>query len=258
MRLWDTRTQRCVRTLRGHGAEVSALATSPQGSHLGVSADRGGSLLLWQAAADAPSRAGPVLDSAVLALALSPAHASLAVAGCASGAVALLDVAAGTLLKRVPAHSGEVHAVAFASLRGGGVLLATAGRDRAVHLWQVDASGAAATVRRTHHVPKAGASVSDAQRERLWVALAWLPPPADAGDAPETLQLAGSGFGGDVLVWDVSPAALTVSAPRKLGAPCRGACPPLKRGVLTLGCPDRAAGCGAHAQRLFHRRRCRA
>jgi hypothetical protein len=219
VRLWDTTTLRCVRTLRGHGAEVSALAASPQqGADLGVSADRGGAVLLWRTAGDAPARAGPALDSAVMCLALSPAHAGLAAAGCASGAVVLLDLTSGTAVKRLAAHAGEVHAAAFARIPGGGVLMATAGRDRAVHLWHIDSTPASAALRRTHHVPKAGPNVSDAQRERLWVALAWLPQQAGAAEQGGTLQLAGSGFGGDVMVWDVSLPTLAVSAPHKLGA----------------------------------------
>jgi WD40 repeat protein len=219
VRLWDTTTLRCVRTLLGHGAEVSALAASPQqGADLGISADRGGAVLLWRAAGDAPARAGPALDSAVMCLALSPAHASLAAAGCASGAVVLLDLMSGTAVKRLAAHAGEVHAATFVRISGGGVLMATAGRDRAVHLWRIDSTPASATLRRTHHVPKAGPNVSDAQRERLWVALAWLPQQVDAAEHGGTLQLAGSGFGGDVMVWDVTLATLAVSAPHKLGA----------------------------------------
>ena len=225
VRLWDTSTLRCVRTLRGHGAEVTAVAAAPHESeHLGVSADRAGVVLLWRATGDTPVHVGPTLDSPVVCLAMSPVHAGLAAAGCASGGVALLDVATGALVKRLAAHTGDVHAVVFARLPGGGALMATGGRDRAVHLWHLAGGVAAAPVMRsTVNVPKAGPSVSEAQRERLWLALAWLPQrPDDGADQATTFQLAGSGYGGDVMVWDVSVQpqglALTVSPPHKLGA----------------------------------------
>ena len=215
MRLWDSGTLRCMRTLRGHTAEVTALAASPDGSELGVSGDRSGAVLLWRAAGDAPSPAGPLLDSPVVSLAFSPVNACVAAAGCANGAVALLDVAAGTLLRRLAAHNGDVQALAFTRLPAGGALLATGGRDRAVHLWQMGGDATTAVPRGTHHVPKAAAGMSEAQRDRLWVALAWLPPRASDG----AMQLAGSGYGGDIMVWDVLLPALTASAPQKLGAP---------------------------------------
>lgn len=215
VRLWDSGTLRCMRTLRGHKAEVTALAASPDGSELGVSGDRGSTVLLWHASGDAPARAGPLLDSPVVCLAFSPVNARVAAAGCANGAVALLDVAAGTLLRRLAAHTGDVQALAFARLPAGGAVLASGGRDRAVHLWLVDGEGGTAALHSTHHVPKAAAGMSEAQRDRLWVALAWLPPRASDG----AMQLAGSGYGGDMFVWDLPMPALTASPPHKLGAP---------------------------------------
>ena len=42
LRLWDTASRRCVKVLKGHTAEVSALATSPVAADLCVSGDRTG------------------------------------------------------------------------------------------------------------------------------------------------------------------------------------------------------------------------
>lgn len=247
VRLWDSGTLRCMRTLRGHKAEVTALAVSPDGSELGVSGDRGGTVLLWHASGDAPARAGPLLDSPVVCLAFSPVNARVAAAGCANGAVALLDVAAGALLRRLAAHTGDVQALAFARLPAGGAVLASGGRDRAVHLWLVDGEGGTAALHSTHHVPKAAAGMSEAQRDRLWVALAWLPPRASDG----AMQLAGSGYGGDMFVWDLPMPALTASPPHKLGAP------DLVWWLVRELTPSfralRSASAGAHAQRLLSR-----
>ena len=48
LRLWDTTSRRCLRTMRGHTAEVSALSVSPVAPDLCVSGDRGGKCLVWR------------------------------------------------------------------------------------------------------------------------------------------------------------------------------------------------------------------
>jgi gem associated protein 5 len=48
LRLWDTTARRCVKVLKGHAAEVSAVSTSPTSADLAVSGDRTGKVLVWR------------------------------------------------------------------------------------------------------------------------------------------------------------------------------------------------------------------
>ena len=76
VRLWDVADGRCVKILRGHAVDVTALATSQRVPDLAVSGDRSGKLLVWRFGGGA--RTGPrqtlePLDaSPALCLAMSP------------------------------------------------------------------------------------------------------------------------------------------------------------------------------------------
>ena len=48
LRLWDVADGRCVRILRGHGVDVTAVATSPRVPDLAVSGDKCGKCLVWR------------------------------------------------------------------------------------------------------------------------------------------------------------------------------------------------------------------
>eukprot|EP00227_Mantoniella_beaufortii_P008649 CAMPEP_0197598702 /NCGR_PEP_ID=MMETSP1326-20131121/29877_1 /TAXON_ID=1155430 /ORGANISM="Genus nov. species nov., Strain RCC2288" /LENGTH=163 /DNA_ID=CAMNT_0043165549 /DNA_START=134 /DNA_END=622 /DNA_ORIENTATION=- len=48
LRLWDTSSRRCVKVLKGHTAEISAVSTSPIAADLAVSGDRTGRVLVWR------------------------------------------------------------------------------------------------------------------------------------------------------------------------------------------------------------------
>ena len=74
VRLWDVADGRCVKILRGHSVDVTALATSQRVPDLAVSGDRSGKLLVWRfgGGAAAPAAALEPLDaSPVLCLAMS-------------------------------------------------------------------------------------------------------------------------------------------------------------------------------------------
>ena len=150
LRVWDTSARRCLSVLRGHAAEVSAVATSP---HLGdagsssfgdaaapffVSADRAGVVLAWRlgptpGVGDRPLRRFAALDATpTLAIAIGvrssggegsrvPASSVYDVAVAQrSGALALFAFAPsadspGSPLEptRLPARAAEVHQLAW-------------------------------------------------------------------------------------------------------------------------------------------------
>ena len=243
VRLWDVADRRCVKILRGHAVDVVALATSPRVPDLAVSGDRGGKLLVWRfgGGADAPASTLESLDaSPVLCLAMSPHPFRDEVAcGHQSGALGVYVLSGdGAVRKRLPARSGDAQACAWMpSITSGDssseidpdskerdegdppMVLAVGSREKAVTLWSWD--GARTSLRKTLSLPRCPPNLSEAQRGRLWLSLAWsaiddedtagaagepkdaagAEPPAKARTDGRTVHLVTASHGGDLLRW---------------------------------------------------------
>jgi WD40 repeat protein len=132
--LCDLVTGRVLRTLRGHTRDVQAVAYRPGTTTL-ATGSRDGTIRLWDTARADTSRVlvGKAAKfGEVRCLAFSP-DGRLLVSGH-GGAVHLWDPETGRQVKSIKAHQFAVTALAFLS---GGQLLATAGWDRAVKLWNI-------------------------------------------------------------------------------------------------------------------------
>ncbi|KAK3256708.1 hypothetical protein CYMTET_34170 [Cymbomonas tetramitiformis] len=76
LRVWDTVTRQQTQILRGHNAEVTALATSSQIADAVLSGDKDGHLLSWRFSSGERCAASKRLgDSAILCIAINPAKA---------------------------------------------------------------------------------------------------------------------------------------------------------------------------------------
>ena len=200
LRLWDTTARRCLRTMRGHTAEVSALSVSPIAPDLCVSGDRGGKCLVWRFGAagggsggggggggssgdgsithQRPVRTLEQLDNTpVLAVAMSAARENDVAVGHQSGALGVADVSASSPPRRLPARAAEVQCLAWMppasapDARSAIGILAVGSRERAVTLWTWD--GERTSLLTSAPLPKCPPHLSESQRGRLWVALAW-------------------------------------------------------------------------------------
>lgn len=132
LQLWDRRTGKVSRVLRGHEAWVGAVAFSPDGALL-ASGSRDNTLRIWNTA-DGRLLATAGSSEAMPAAAFSPDGNWIAT-GSADTLVRLWDAHTGELARVCRGHTGAVRVVCFSP---DGRLLASGGADRSVRLWNPD------------------------------------------------------------------------------------------------------------------------
>ncbi len=155
VKLWDVAVGQERATLGLHQEKVLCVAFSPDGKTL-VSGGRDQTVRFWQVDQPDPkpaqdpqgARQPPVvpLGGDVLAIAFSPDGKTLAVsesvlqpARPVPGSIVMIDLPSRQVKTRLRAHLGAVRALAFSR---DGHLLASAGGDRSIRLWDVNAGPA--------------------------------------------------------------------------------------------------------------------
>ncbi|MCP4695717.1 MAG: hypothetical protein GY862_02540 [Gammaproteobacteria bacterium] len=129
LRVWDSKTGVTLRILQGHTAGITALATHA-GQIFSAAADR--TVRRWDAAL--PHQQLFDLPDAPVSVAIAPEGDKAAV-GFVNGSLRLYSLLAPSLLwEQETAHDQDIQRLAFSP---DGALLASAGFDDAVKLWQV-------------------------------------------------------------------------------------------------------------------------
>jgi WD40 repeat protein/serine/threonine protein kinase len=237
VRLWDLATGKEIAALTGHTDRVNCLAFSSDGKYL-ASAGADQTVRLWDMSTRKTLRSVVEPKSTILCAAFAPST-SILVLGHADGTIRIWEVNGGPKLARLgetgkskkmphPPHRGPVHSLAFSP---DGKLLASAGEDRTIKLWE-SANGQARGTLQGHTRPvrvvafspdgQTLASGSGDGTVRLWhtgraaeritltghsgkvVALAFTPDGqtlASAGDSPIPGRKQGIG---EIKLWDVA------------------------------------------------------
>jgi hypothetical protein len=113
VRLWDTKSGREVRALKGHRAAVRALAFAATGRQV-LTASDDGTIRLWDVASGLEVRRIKGYHSRVLSVAISP-DGSQALSGHEDGNVRVWDLDNEEEVSRMGRHRAQVTAVAFAA-----------------------------------------------------------------------------------------------------------------------------------------------
>jgi WD40 repeat protein len=127
----NTSDGRRLHELSGPGADLRALAFSPDGARL-AAAGRSGAVRIWDAASGEQVADVQASSRRICALAFSPDGKLLAVGG-KQRVVRLLDAASGQPVADLPERPGEVLSLCFC----GNTILASAGSTNEIRLWNV-------------------------------------------------------------------------------------------------------------------------
>lgn len=159
VRVYDLNNGQRLHELTCSCADNRALAFSPDGEQLLVGG-RGGCVSIWQLADGSLARQLDLQTQRVRGLAFSPDATRIAVAG-EGIEIDILDATSGETVLTLPGRPGKTLAVSFCSNE----LLATAGSDDQIHLWDLTTGNE--TARGVGHTGTVAALSCDALGGRL-------------------------------------------------------------------------------------------
>ncbi len=132
VRLWDQRTGKLLRVMRGHAKAIWAMDVTADGALLATS-DADHTIRLWQLPAGEPAGVLRGHKGPIYGLDVDPEGRLLASASLDS-TIRLWRLPAGEPVRTIKGHKGGVISVRFS---GDGGLLASGSRDKSVRLWRV-------------------------------------------------------------------------------------------------------------------------
>ncbi|MBW4504085.1 MAG: WD40 repeat domain-containing protein [Scytonema hyalinum WJT4-NPBG1] len=133
VKLWDTSTDKQIKTLKGHTNSVNGVSFSPNGKML-ATASGDNTVKLWDTSTGKQIKTLKGHTNSVNGVSFSPNGKMLATAS-GDNTVKLWDTSTGKQIKTLKGHTNSVNGVSFSP---NGKMLATASGDYRVRLWRWD------------------------------------------------------------------------------------------------------------------------
>lgn len=146
VRLWDTESGQLRHTLHGHTNSVQQVCFSPDGRHL-VSSSFDESYCLWDVTTGELLARWPTQNTTYLALAIHP-NGKIMAAGGRDSVTRLVEIESGRVIEELHGHERTVESISLCPIStdsgaSDAWLLATAGHDETIKLWDITAVGTA-------------------------------------------------------------------------------------------------------------------
>ena len=211
IRLWDVETGKLLKTLTGHTSWVHSMAFSPDGRTL-ATGDQDKTIYLWDMRTGASIKILTGHTYSVYSIAFSPDSRTLASSGGRKdNTIRLWDVGTGKPLKIRITHTTDFLGVAFSP---DGRTLASSSSDGTIRLWDARSGQYKqtfpGTARPLVFSPDGGFLAAGLNLMDLTIGEAWEEPlgyhPSLECIAfnPDGTTLASGGFGGMIILWDVT------------------------------------------------------
>ena len=236
VRVWDCDSLACLHSLCGHHEqEVAGVSHCRDARATSVSADRAGTIVIWDYTTSQIAKISPLKAPATC---VKCGMGGVVAVGFQNGVVVVLDVARHTVLHRLIGHEGEVNGLDWApplfkptdastsskvtadcwenSESGGAdacesasvdVLVSSSGRDKSIRLWSLRLGSQTnlLTLPKGKNSNSSGGSNGGdgGNGKRQWLACRFLPACGGSG-GNGALRLVSTGLNGDLWLWTLT------------------------------------------------------
>ncbi|CAG8603467.1 7355_t:CDS:2, partial [Acaulospora colombiana] len=200
VRCWDVINRKQLSTLSNHKSEIYALEWLTNRKFV-VTGDKSGDISVWDPSKNKSNKIY-FIQSPICDIAESPSVEDSLAIGFQNGAIIIVNVdsnLSGKIVRQLKGHDMEIQSLSWetpkdCSLVAKYTFLASGSRDKTVRIWNVEEE----CLEKEISLPQPMHHLTEQQKSRLWVAVAWI---------PESNRVLSSSYMGDLLMWDLDISA---------------------------------------------------